>query len=299
MPGERPAYAVAINTRQDELSIFEKGTLLHQARDTHRGESPRADSATAIPRPFNATNRCPDPSPAGPSTATARFHWHATHRSRTVQIVGGRLRRWSRPSRRRRRLALWKRDAGSMGPLPTLKQGGGGVISVQTLNGGTFDAIVFADRSRCDGWRAATASSVHATSRSDEAAKPGELIQVAITYADDGRITIFRNGRNCMERLFRGRTAEASDLHGEGIPGRFGMRHNQRRQRVPQGEIEEARLYDFALTTSKCRRRSRPGVECIFRRTARSDERRRPQIRGSWNPRSRAQAELTLFAGRS
>ena len=102
--------------------------------------------------------------------------------------------------------------------LPTLKQGGGGVMSVQTLDGRTFDAIVFAEReAAAGGWPAAMALPAPATFPGrTRRAKPDELVHVAITYDADGRIAVYRNGRLYGERLHAGRLEGARHVRREG-----------------------------------------------------------------------------------
>ena len=67
---------------------------------------------------------------------------------------------------------------------------------MQTLGGGTFDAIVFGEQKPLN-WMAGSNGFVRTrdVNGRDETAKPGELTHVAITYAENGRITIYRNGQ--------------------------------------------------------------------------------------------------------
>ena len=74
------------------------------------------------------------------------------------------------------------------------------MIGVQTLDGRTFDGIVFAERKplEVDG-RQRVFSRTRDLDGPDETAKPDELVHVAITYAADGRIAVYRNGRPYAE----------------------------------------------------------------------------------------------------
>ena len=80
--------------------------------------------------------------------------------------------------------------------LADFDQRGGGVIAVETEDGVTFDAIVFAEK---DPRRWMAGSNFFKRTRTvdgaAETAKPGELVHIAIAYRGDGSISIFRNGR--------------------------------------------------------------------------------------------------------
>ncbi len=146
--------------------------------------------------------------------------------------------------------------------LPTLKQGGGGVVSIQTPDGATFDAIVFAEQKPLR-WTAGSNSFVRTrdVGGSDESAKPGELIHMAIAYADGGRITIYRNGRpygNAYVPDGSSRPVRFAAKHSQVI---FGMRHVGGGNAFLRGEIEEARLYDYALSPKQVRASFQAGVE--------------------------------------
>jgi len=148
--------------------------------------------------------------------------------------------------------------------MPTLKQAGGGVIGVQTLNGGTFDAIVFGEQKPMK-WIAGSNGFVRtrAMNGPDETAKPGELIHLVVTYDGSGRITAYRSGRLYGEPY----TVEAPhgkvSFSAKDSQVVFGMRHSGGGNAFLQGEIEEARLYDFALTAEQVLASYRGGIERI------------------------------------
>ena len=128
--------------------------------------------------------------------------------------------------------------------LPTLKQGGGGVISVQTLDGHTFDAIVFAERKPLQ-WMAGSNGFVRTKdlAGAGETAKPNELIHVAITYAADGQITVFRNGRPYGDGVHAGRFGSSDHLSSQASPGRLWHAPHWRRQSVSaRGDRRSAAL---------------------------------------------------------
>jgi Protein of unknown function (DUF1549)/Planctomycete cytochrome C/Concanavalin A-like lectin/glucanases superfamily len=79
--------------------------------------------------------------------------------------------------------------------LANLGQRGGGVISIQTQDGRVFDAIVFGERQ--PGKWIAGSDFFHRTRDVPgpvETARRSELIHMAVTYASDNRITVYRNG---------------------------------------------------------------------------------------------------------
>ncbi len=80
--------------------------------------------------------------------------------------------------------------------LDNLDQQGGGVMTVQTLEGGVFDAIVFGEQERRH-WIAGSdnANRTKPLEGPAEQAAQLEFIQVAVTYAADGVITFYRNGK--------------------------------------------------------------------------------------------------------
>jgi len=126
--------------------------------------------------------------------------------------------------------------------LGTRKQGGGGAITVETRGGAEFDSIVFAER-QPNKWMAGSAF----FRRTRDLAAPEEtsvdLVHVAATYAVDGEIALYRNGKP----------------YGEPYPSKpaaypagtshvlLGLRHTGGGRAALSGEIEEAALYDRAL----------------------------------------------------
>jgi cytochrome c553 len=131
--------------------------------------------------------------------------------------------------------------------LGTLDQRGGGVIGVEA--GDTFDAIAFGERQP----RKWMAGSDYFRRTRDlaapaETAGAGDLVHVAVSYHPDGRVALYRDGRPYGE--------------GYGTPGVqpfaagagrvvFGVRHTTATADALVGSIEEARLYDRALSAEE------------------------------------------------
>ena len=146
--------------------------------------------------------------------------------------------------------------------VPTLDQGGGGVISVQTTGGRTFDALTFAERQPRQ-WTAGSEGFIRTrdVAGPDETAAPNELIHLAITYTAEGRITLFRNGRPYGD----GYAPAGQTLTFKAKEARvlFGLRHTGGARPFLKAEIEEARLYDTALTPEQVLASDRAGVERV------------------------------------
>jgi hypothetical protein len=148
--------------------------------------------------------------------------------------------------------------------LATLDQRGGGVLSVQDREGRVFDAIVFGEREPKK-WLAG--SNFFQRTRDlagpEETARPSDLVHVAIVYGADSRITVYRNGVPYGASYVPGsegglRTYAARDGH-----ILFGLRHRGAGNGFFAGEIEEARLYDRALTAPEVAASFRAGVDGV------------------------------------
>jgi hypothetical protein len=131
--------------------------------------------------------------------------------------------------------------------LETLEQGGGAAISVQTTDGVVFDAIVFAEREPRR-WMAGSNNFLRtsAFNGTDEAAAEKQFVHVAIVYSKDGTITAYRGG----ERYGTGyRPGDLQSYATSAAQVLFGLRHGAPGgNRLLNGRIERARLYDRALT---------------------------------------------------
>jgi hypothetical protein len=137
--------------------------------------------------------------------------------------------------------------------LPTLDQRGGGVITVESIGGGVFDALVFGERQKAK-WMAGSNNSLRTQNVNGpaETAKPGELIHLAIVYQPDGRVELYRNGQPYGTGYAPANEKAALHTFAEGKSRLlFGRRHTGGGNAFLQGELEEARLYGFALTAAQ------------------------------------------------
>ena len=131
--------------------------------------------------------------------------------------------------------------------LDNLDQRGGAAISVQTADGGVFDAIVFGERepkrwmAGSDSFRRTKSFGGTIESSADE-----QPVHVAIVYEADGTIIGYRNGKpygkpykSTGPRVFEAGTAHVV----------FGLRHLPAGgNRMLRGRILRAKLYDRALS---------------------------------------------------
>ncbi len=134
--------------------------------------------------------------------------------------------------------------------LPTLKQGGGGVITLETNNGVTFDSIVFAER-QPNKWMAGSDrySRTRNLNAPQEKARSGELVHMAIVYEEDGRITLYRNGARYGATY---RPSGSAVVYRKGSSRLiFGVRHTGGGRSFLNGEIDAAALYDRALSAEE------------------------------------------------
>ena len=130
--------------------------------------------------------------------------------------------------------------------LPTHKQGGGSIITLETNNGTTFDAIVLGER-QASKWIAGSDffRRTKDLKADQETADGTQLIHMAIVYAADGTITVYRNGKQYAEPY---KQHELQTYNAGEARVLLGMRHTGAGNGSLQGEIESASLYDRALS---------------------------------------------------
>jgi len=133
--------------------------------------------------------------------------------------------------------------------LATLEQGGGGVVTLETNNGSVFDSIVFAERERRE-WMAGSEflRRGRRSGGAPEDAAPGELIHIAIAFHANGRIALFRNGQPYGDAYRPDGDAGPVEFMANEARVLLGSRHTGGGKAFLHGEIEEARLYDRALS---------------------------------------------------
>ncbi len=136
--------------------------------------------------------------------------------------------------------------------LTDLNQRGGTALTLETEGGGQFDGIVYGEREPGK-WISGSENFIRTKDleATKETAAPNTLIQIAIVYHADNRIEIYRNGKPYAPAYLPSgsngtlRTYPAGKAH-----LLFGQRHTGAGNFL-HGEIEEARLYDRALSAKE------------------------------------------------
>ena len=134
--------------------------------------------------------------------------------------------------------------------LADLQQRGGAAISMQSLDGQSFDAVVFGEQQPGE-WLSGSNTFVRTQSFNGptETAASERPVRVTITYATDGTIAAYRDGAP-YGRAYR---AAEPVLFAAGLAQVvFGLRHSPAGgNRLLKGEILQAELYDRALTAAE------------------------------------------------
>jgi len=134
--------------------------------------------------------------------------------------------------------------------LSTLEQRGGGVISVQTLDGANFDAIVFGEQEP-EKWMAGSNGFVRTRSFNGTAESDAKdrAVHVAMVYQKDGTIMGYRDGKPYGTSY---RANELSAYTAGKSQVIFGLRHGTAGgNRLLAGRIARAKLYNRALTSDE------------------------------------------------
>ena len=134
--------------------------------------------------------------------------------------------------------------------LDNLEQRGGAAISLQTLDGGVFDAIVFGERDP-GRWMAGSEGFVRTKPLEgpEEKQAKSEAVHFAIVYAADGTITAYRNGELYGKPYKSSGPATFAAGRAQVV---FGLRHSPAGgNKMLAGRIERAALYDRALTAEE------------------------------------------------
>lgn len=135
--------------------------------------------------------------------------------------------------------------------LANLEQAGGGVIGVQTTDGVRFDSIVYGER-EAKHWMSGSEGFVRYQSFQgpEETEAHNRIVHIAITYAEDGTITAYRDGKLYGQPYDCGESAVFEPGSAQVV---FGLRHGTEGggNRLLAGAIDTAQLYDRALTADE------------------------------------------------
>jgi hypothetical protein len=140
--------------------------------------------------------------------------------------------------------------------LGSLDQRGGGVITLETTGGEVFDSIVFGEQIP-KRWLAGSNNFQRTRDlQGIDETDSTKLIHVAMTYTTDGKITAYRNG----VVYGRGYVVDKVPTYQAGKSRvLLGLRHTGAGNGALRGEIDEARLYDRALTAEELAESFRAG----------------------------------------
>lgn len=135
--------------------------------------------------------------------------------------------------------------------LKSLQQSGGGAISLQTIDGNTFDAIVYAEQEPArwmpgsDGFQRTLP---YGGTNEEQADK--EFVTFTQVYQADGTITGYRNGQPYGKPIHK---SSAIRFEAGKCQVVFGLRHGTSPggNRMLNGTIASARLYDRALSAEE------------------------------------------------
>lgn len=129
--------------------------------------------------------------------------------------------------------------------LDSLTQRGGGVMTVQSPDGNEFDAIVFGENEPAK-WMAGSEFFRRTQALRGEVETSTKFVHVAITFADDGTITGFRDGKP----YGKGYASKGPvEFKSNNAVVAFGVRHEPvGGNKLLAGTVCLARLYDKALS---------------------------------------------------
>ena len=135
--------------------------------------------------------------------------------------------------------------------LDSLEQRGGGVVGVESLGGGVFDAIVFGEKeprrwiAGSDFFRRTQAFDAGA----EESAAKDRFVHLAIAYQPDGTIRAYRDGAAYGQPYKTDKPATFANGESHVV---FGLRHSPAGDNKHlAGRIDRARLYDRALSAEE------------------------------------------------
>ena len=142
--------------------------------------------------------------------------------------------------------------------LTDLNSRGGGLVTVEAIGGGTFDGIVYGER-QPKRW---VAGSDFYRRTKDLAAADETVsdrpVHLAIVYAADGGITVYRDGVRVGDAYT---VKEQAGYKAKGSHVLFGLRHTGGGNAFFRGEIEEARIYDRALSAAEVKASAEAGPD--------------------------------------
>ncbi|MFN7629041.1 MAG: DUF1553 domain-containing protein [Pirellula sp.] len=262
--GEREVLQASLQTREqvlesqrrellDRAATLDQRALAQLASETDRSgrEPPESNSSTMASMPvpiaaWNFENASVDADTSGPfvdSIRGLRAEFHGNHlRTSRGLLLDGQSYLATEPlgiDVSTKTLCAWV-------TVDPLEQSGGGVISLQTLDGVTFDAIVYGER-EAKQWMAGSNGFTRSQSfqAPQEDSHVDQRIHIAIRYQADGTIQAFRNGV-AYGNPYR---TSIQNFQGSNAQFLFGLRHGPPGgNRFFRGVIHSAACFDSALS---------------------------------------------------
>jgi hypothetical protein len=130
-----------------------------------------------------------------------------------------------------------------------LEQRGGGIVGIEQVSNHSFDSIVFGEKQRRK-WLPGS-NNFKRTEQPDgpeETASPAERVHVALSFAEDGTIALFRNGAPYGAPYRKDAVHEYPAGDSRVL---IGLRHTGAGNGFFKGRIAEVRLYNRALTPAE------------------------------------------------
>jgi len=133
--------------------------------------------------------------------------------------------------------------------LATLEQSGGGVMSVQDLQGNLFDALVFAEKDPRQWLAGSNFFTRTQTVNGPSETRVAQPVHIAITWSPDGTIRIYRDGQPYGQPYKSSGPVTFATGQCQVL---LGLRHGTPEgNRLLTGAIHRARLYDRALAAEE------------------------------------------------
>ncbi len=131
-----------------------------------------------------------------------------------------------------------------------MKQGGGGVLTLENTEQVIFDSLVYGER-EAKKWMAGSENFSRSKNLDapPEDAKSSDTIHVAAVYSADNRIAFYRNGIHYGTEYTPGSPLRTYPANSARVL--IGFRHTGAGNGQFRGDVDEARVYDRALTAEQ------------------------------------------------
>lgn len=147
--------------------------------------------------------------------------------------------------------------------IEDLAQQGGGVMTLETMDGNLFDSIVLGELEQ-GRWLAGSNFLARTAPFGGPSETPHEVVHLLWVYAEDGTITAYRDGERYGSPIRQGPLLEHTTGQARIA---FGLRHSPAGgNRLLRGEIVSAALFDRALNADEAAARFELGSQVVTRR---------------------------------